>query len=292
MDSAVLRAGVLAACLAPAVAAAQDVATLGDVKITADEVKQLAKMQPQVKQQILGSEKSLESLVQQELVRRALFEEAAAQGWDKRPEVAGAAEIARERVILTAYLDGLARVPDGYPDEAAIKAFYDANKALITIPPRYRLAQIFVARPAAAGDVDAALKRAADLARRARANGADFAALAKAESADPASRDKGGELGWYAEGNLLPELRATVHSMVPGEISNPVASSAGWHVLRLLETKPMQAATLEEARDAVIQRLRAAKIAELKQEHIDGLLKKTPPKIDSSALSALRDSLK
>jgi len=292
MDSSVLRAGVLAICLAPAAAAAQDVATLGDIRITADEVKQLAQMLPQVKQRILGSEKSLESLVQQELIRRALFEEAAAQGWDKRPEVAAAAEIARERVILSAYLDGLAKVPDGYPDEAAIKAFYDANKATITLPPRFRLAQIFVARPAAAGDVDAAQKRAADLARRARERGADFAALAKAESADPASRDKGGELGWYAEGNLLPELRAAVQSMKPGETSDPVASAAGWHVLRLIEAKPKQAATLEEARDAVIQRLRAARFVELKQEHIDGLLKKTPPKIDSGALSALRDSLK
>jgi peptidylprolyl isomerase len=292
MKSSVLRTCAWAVCFAPAAATAQNVATLGDVKVTAEEVKQLAHLQPQVKQQILGSEKGLESLVQEELVRRALFEEASTQGWDKRPEVAGAAEIARERVILSAYLDSVAPVPRGYPDETALKAFYDANKAQMTLPPRYHLAQIYVARPAVAGDVDAAAKRAADLARRAREGGADFAALAKAESADPASRDKGGDLGWYTEASILPELRATVQSLKPGETSGPIATAAGWHVMRLLEARPQEPATLEEARGALVQRLRANKAAELKRGYIDGLLKKTPPKMDSGALSALRDSLK
>jgi peptidylprolyl isomerase len=292
MKSLIHRAGVLAIFFAPVATAAQDVATLGDVKVTADEVKQLARLQPQAKQQILGSEKGLESLVKEELVRRALFEEAAAQGWDKRPDVAGPAELARERVILAAYMDSLARVPEGYPDESAIKAFYDANKAQITLPTRYHLAQIFVARPAAAGDAEAAIRRAADLARRARERGADFAALARAESADAASRDKGGDLGWYAEADVMPEVRAAVQSMKPGETSDPVATAAGWHVVRLIEMKPRRPATLEEARGAVVQNLRARKAVELKQAYIDALLRKTPPKIDGSALSGLRDSLK
>jgi peptidylprolyl isomerase len=292
MNSAfVLRTGVLAVCLAPAAAAAQNVATLGDVAVSADDVKQLARLQPQAKQQIFGSEKALESLVQNELVRRALLEEATAQGWDKRPEVAGPAEQARERVILAAYLDSLARVPEGYPDEAAVKAFYDANKAEITLPPRYHLAQIFVARPAAAGDAAAAIKHAADLVRRAREPGADFAALAKAESADAASRDKGGDLGAFTEGAMLPEVRAAVLSMKPGDISDPIATAGGWHVIRLIDAKPREAATLDEARAAIVQKLRAGKAAGLRQAYIEGLLKKSPPKIDSSALSALRDSL-
>jgi peptidylprolyl isomerase len=292
MKSSVLRTCAWAVCFAPAAAAAQNVATLGDVKVTAEEIKQLARLQPQARQQILGSEKGLESLVQEELLRRELFEEASAQGWDKRPEIAGAAEIARERVILSAYLDSVAPVPKDYPDEAALKAFYDANKAQITLPQRYHLAQIFVARPAAGGDADAAAKRTADLARRARERGADFAALAKAESADPASRDKGGDLGWYTEAGVLPELRASVQSLKPGEVSGPIATAAGWHVMRLIETRPQAAATFEEARGALVQRLRANKAVELKQAYVDGLLKKTPPKFDSGALSALRDSLK
>ncbi len=292
MKSSVLRTCAWAICLVPVAAAAQNVATLGDIKVTAEEVRQLAHLQPQVKQQILGSEKGLESLVQEELVRRALFEEASAQGWDKRPEIAGAAEIARERVILSAYLNSVAAVPQGYPDDTAVKAYYDANKAQMTLPPRYHLAQIFVARPAAAGEAAAAAQRAADLARRARERGADFAALAKAESADPVSRDKGGDLGWYTEAGILPELRAAVQSLKPGDVSDPVATAAGWHVMRLVEAKPQELATLEEARNALVQKLRAGKAAELKRSYIDGLLKKTPPKLDSAALSALRDSLK
>lgn len=292
MHSFVLRAGVLALCLAPAAALAQNVATLGDVKVTADEVKQLAHLQPQLKQQILGSEKGLGSLVQDELIRRALFEEATAQGWDKRPEVARSAELAREREIIASYLDGLAQPPEGYPDEAAVRKFYDANKAQISLPPRYHLAQIFVARPAAGNGADAAAKRAADLARRARQGGADFAALAKAESADTASRDKGGDLGWYAEANMLPAVRAAVQSMKPGGTSDPIATPGGWHVVRLIDFKPQAPATFDEARAALAQNLRARKASELKQAHIDAMLRKTPPKIDSGALASLREGLK
>jgi len=183
-------------------------------------------------------------------------------------------------------------VPKDYPEESAVKAYYDAHRDDIRRPRRYHLAQIFVARPAGRDGGAAAQKRAADIAARARTPGADFAALAKAESADAASRGKGGDIGWLAEQNTQPPLRAALAQLQPGAISDPVALADGWHIVRLIEDKPEAPATFDEARPAVIRKLRAEKALQLRRDYIGAMLKKTPPNIDATALRAARDQVK
>jgi peptidylprolyl isomerase len=273
-------------------AAAQSVATLGDVKLTAEDVAQLAKGQPQLKPQILASDTALQDMVKQELIRRELLEEAGARGWDKRPDITRAVEVLREQVVLRTYLDSVSEVPKDYPGEAAVKAYYDANQGKLTLPLRFHLAQVFVARPAGVDEAAAAERRAADIAARAQKPGADFAALARAESADAASRDKGGDIGWLVERSILPEIRAVLPQLQPGAVSNPVASANGWHIVRLIEFKPKALATFDEARPAVIRQLRAERAVQLQRAYVDALLKKTPPQIDTAALGALRNKLK
>jgi len=279
MNRTLLSAFALA--LAAPLAAAQDVASLGSVKMSADEVKRLATLAPGGM-----TDDALEALVRQELVRRALLEEAKAHQWDLRPEVAERASLASEDVVASSWLDSVATLPAGYPAEADIRALYEKNRAYLRMPKRYHLSQIFIRRPAKAEDVAAAEKRAADLAKRA-ASGSDFAGLARKESEDAPTRDKGGDLGWVPEAALLPEVRAAVGSLKPGETSGLIAAGGGWHVVRLAEVKEPDAATYEEAKPSLIQALRRTKLAELRKAHIDALIAKTPPVIDRARLSAL-----
>lgn len=271
----------LALALAAPLAAAQNVASLGSVKLSADEVKRLAALQP-------GglTDDALEAMVRQELVRRALLEEAKAHEWDLRPDVAERAKIASEDAVVSSWLDSVANLPAGYPAESDIKALYEKNHAYLRLPKRYHLSQIFVRRPAKAAETAAAEKRAADLAKRA-AGSADFAALARKESEDATSKDKGGDLGWVAEPALLPEVRAAAQALKPGETSGVIAAGGGWHIVRLAEVKEPDTATYEEAKPSLIQALRRAKFAELRKAHVDALLAKTPPVVDRARLSAL-----
>jgi len=286
MHLRVLPTTALLLVFAAPLAAAQDVASLGSVKITADEARQIAALQPRAAGQAALGEGTLEALLRQELVRRALAAEAAAQGWDKRPDIAERAQLAREQVIVSTWLANVAALPDGYPAESDVKTLYDKNREYLRIPRRYHLSQIFVRRPEKSDDVAAAEKRAADLAARA-ASSADFAALARAESDDSSSRDKGGDLGWFTEAALLPELRAAVEALKPEKTAGPIPAGGGWHIVRLNEVKEPQAATYEEARASLVQALRQNKLAQLRQAHIDALLAKTPPVIDRARLSAL-----
>jgi parvulin-like peptidyl-prolyl isomerase len=80
--------------------------------------------------------------------------------------------------------------------------------------------------------------------------GADFATLAANDSLDTGSKDVGGDLGWNAKGKMLPEFDAAVFSLKVGEISQPVQTTAGWHIIQVLghEIRPL---TQTEYNDAV-----------------------------------------
>jgi len=76
-------------------------------------------------------------------------------------------------------------------------------------------------------------KKARELLTQIR-EGADFAKLAKEHSADPGSGSQGGDLGWANPGTFVPVFENTMSKLNPGEISEPVRSEFGWHIIEVL----------------------------------------------------------
>ena len=120
--------------------------------------------------------------------------------------------------------------------EADIKAYYDAHKEDFTITKeRLKLAQILIALPPnpTAAQVSAAQKKA-DMIRARAAKGDDFGELARVYS-DDESRSNGGELGWFAPSDVMDQILVAVKPLKPGEISAPVRTSHGIHIVKLEE---------------------------------------------------------
>ncbi|MBT0957651.1 peptidylprolyl isomerase [Alphaproteobacteria bacterium KMM 3653] len=117
--------------------------------------------------------------------------------------------------------------------------------------------------------------------------GADFAELAKEKSTGP-SGPNGGSLGWFGKGMMVKPFEDAVVGMEPGQISEPVQTQFGWHVLILNETRPLAVPTLAEKRDEIAADIQSAAV----QARIDEILETTEvvkpeAEIDPSVLKKL-----
>ena len=277
-----------------AVEAASDVvARLGASEFTstalADYVRSLDR---NVRKQALSDPQLMDRLIGAELARLALLNEAKAKKWEQRAEIVRQIERARDEITLSTYLTSVAAVPAGYPSEAELKSAYDSNRDSFMAPRQYRLAQIFVRLPTTADKkaLDAAQRKAADLARRARAKPADFEAIARANSEHPASAARGGDLGWADQNQIVPEIRAQVAGMNKDEISDPILGSTGWHIVRMLDTKPAAPRPLAEVKESLTAMLRQRKAQEAQQLYIARLLEKNPVTVNQARLRSLFES--
>ena len=76
--------------------------------------------------------------------------------------------------------------------------------------------------------------------------GGDFAELAKEYSTEPVALQTGGDLGWFGPGKMVQEFEDAVYSLKKGEISEPVKTSFGYHIIELLETRKAETDKTEE----------------------------------------------
>lgn len=99
--------------------------------------------------------------------------------------------------------------------------------------------------------------------------GADFAELAKAKSTGP-SGPNGGTLGWFGPGMMVKPFEDAVVTMEPGDVSEPVETQFGWHVVKLNETRLPEAPALDEVRGTLESELWEAKLREEIAAIVDG----------------------
>jgi len=136
-------------------------------------------------------------------------------------------------------------------DEATLRGLYDSLKTRFVTAPSRVAAHILVAAPADADEATdtAARDRAAALAAKARAPGADFAAIARESSQDLGSKAEGGLLGTIAEGDIGPEFEGALFALTEaGQVTDPVRTPAGWHVIELRELTPGTERPFEDVR--------------------------------------------
>jgi foldase protein PrsA len=148
-------------------------------------------------------------------------------------------QILRQQLILEK-----AVAPQVHVSDADVKAYFDKNHAVFDKPAQVKARHILVADQAKANEVLAKLKA-----------GGSWDALAKQYSTDPASKDKGGELGYFGRGQMVPQFQDAAFGAKVGQIVGPIKSPFGYHIIQVEDKKPAVKATLASTSDQIKQQL-------------------------------------
>ncbi len=138
------------------------------------------------------------------------------------------------------------------PDEKALLQFYEDSKDQYIQPERRQAQHILlaVAKDSSDDEVKRIEEQASDIARQAR-EGKDFAELAKKFSVDSISSEHGGDLGFFEKGVMDPAFDEKVFAMEKGNISDPVKSRFGFHIIKLNDIKPQTGKSFEEVKEEI-----------------------------------------
>ncbi|MEO5717957.1 MAG: peptidylprolyl isomerase [Chthoniobacterales bacterium] len=128
------------------------------------------------------------------------------------------------------------------PNESEVQRYYAAEEAAFQEPLRLRASHLFLAAPEGYPEEVIARQRALieQLAER-LGNGESFPALIAEFSEDEATKKRDGDLGYFAARRMLPAVFAATERLRPGQISAPIRSRLGFHLIRLTETRPARA---------------------------------------------------
>ncbi|WP_422027148.1 peptidylprolyl isomerase [Pyruvatibacter mobilis] len=178
--------------------------------------------------------------------RKALADEALKAGLEDDPAVLRQLAYYREKVLGDVYLNR--QLADAVSDEEA-RTFYDKQVAQIDVEEEVRARHILVETE------DEALKVISRLDA-----GEDFAALAKEISTGPTGAN-GGDLGFFVADRMVPEFSDAAFALQPGEVSKPVKSDFGWHVIKVEERRMQQVVPFEDVKEGIKVQLRDEKAA-------------------------------
>jgi peptidyl-prolyl cis-trans isomerase C len=182
-------------------------------------------------------------------------------------------ELFKKQALATAYLRSKAfEQVKVTPEE--IKNYYDQNKDQFKTGEQVKASHILVKTEAEAKAIKAQLDK-----------GESFEALAKAKSTCP-SASRGGDLGWFGKGVMDPDFEKAAFALKEGEVSGPVKTKFGWHIIKITDRKAETVKPLKEVSAQIEQKLLQDKQKTAYDDTLAKLRKDADIKINDTALSA------
>ncbi|WP_435165023.1 peptidylprolyl isomerase [Falsirhodobacter sp. 1013] len=219
------------------------VATVNGTDITLGQMLVLRQRLPAQYQQLPDDQ--LFKGVMEQLVQQQALADTVGDKLTPKDEIA--IEIERQSYLAAKALEELAAAA---VTDDALQAAYDEKYANAEPQTEYSAAHILVATEEEAK----AVKQQLD-------DGADFATVAKEKSTDGAAQN-GGDLGWFGQGMMIEPFQDAVAAMKVGEISAPVQTQFGWHVIKLNDTREAAKPTLDDVRDELTQEIQQKAVTE------------------------------
>ncbi|MEZ5401067.1 MAG: peptidylprolyl isomerase [Bryobacteraceae bacterium] len=262
----------------PAPPAVPPVISIGEKKVSKEEFESYLKALPpqvQARFQTPEQKKQFAKDLSELLV---LAQEAEKRGVAARPQIQAQLDIQRSQLLANTLMQDLMTATP--VDDAAMRDYFEKNKGQYEQVAGRHILIRFKGSPVPVRDgqqdltEEEALAKATEVRGRI-AGGEDFAEVAKKESDDAGSGANGGSLGTFGHGQMVPEFENAAFALPVGEVSQPVKSQFGYHIIQVQEQKHQ---TFEDAKGAIEQRLKPERARELADE----IKKSVPVQIDES----------
>ncbi len=210
----------------------------------------------------------------QELINDTLlYQEAVRRGLDKDKEVRQVVEEARKKILIARLLKDEVDDVISITEEDVIK-FYNDNHAQYMTPEVMRVSHILATSPESAERISEELKA-----------GAVFEDLARMKSMDPTAQ-KGGDIGYFPKGQLIPEFESACAQLEIGETSGVTKTKLGYHIIKLTDRKEPQQRPVGQVAEEIKSQLRIVERQRIFNKLLAGLREDADIRINEEALVA------
>ncbi|MGE5299415.1 MAG: peptidylprolyl isomerase, partial [Acidobacteriota bacterium] len=216
-----------------------------------------------------GKEKFLDEIIKKDI----LYQEALKKGIDKDPGFKSKLEEFRKLTLASMLLEKEI-MTKGKPSDQDVKDYYNKHKEEFATTSQIRASHILVKTEDEANKVLARLKK-----------GEKFEDIAKKESLDKGSAANGGDIGYFSRGQLVPEFERAAASLKVGELSAPVKTAYGYHIIKVTDKKAGPVLEFDRVKDIIAQRLSGEKQKAAFDSYIEGLRKNYKVEINKDALA-------
>lgn len=257
-------------------------ARVGEERITVDEFDQFVESLPAQWKARARTPSGRKQILEHRIRARLIGLEAEDRGIPEDPGVRYQLEQARQRILLQALMQEWQKEFDVSEEE--LRSYYEEHEDEYSQPAQYRAQHILfqVANGAPSERVEAARAKA-EQARARVLDGDTFDVVAREMSDGPTAK-KGGDLGYVEQGRFHEDFEEAALALEPGEISEPVRTPFGWHVIKLVGVKDETTIPFEEVRDQIRRKVMPRQRQEAFEAFMSNLKEKHSVELDEDAL--------
>ena len=217
-----------------------------------------------------GRKEMLDTMV----IRELILQQASKDGLDKGADIEEKLQDLRKRLIVESFLKKKVEVESKVSDEE-MKKFYEQNADKFKSGEQIKASHILVKTEKEAKDIVGQLKA-----------GGNFEELAKKNSSD-SSAAKGGDLGWFGKGSMVPAFEKAALALKEGQISDVVKSDFGFHIIKLTGKRPAGVRPFEEVKEQIKGAIMPTKQQEVFQKIKEELKKDAKITIKEDVLNSV-----
>ena len=275
---------VMVCCTVPALSVEQVLIESQTVKITSlDFEAELMRIPLEHRPEVLASKARIAKLLENLLINKTLAAQARSAGIDREPGMSKQIEMAADKLLAQEQINRVTKTITLPNFDARARELYQVDIEKYTVPTKVRVSHILV--DTKNRTPEEALQRIKQVREQA-VGGKKFEELALEYSDDPSVKGNKGDLGFFEEGKMVKPFSDTAFAMsAPGDISEPVKTIFGFHIIQLHEKKPKLVRSFEEVNEKIIQGEREKYLNEYRKTLVGGILTDPSLKLNEEAVN-------